>query len=500
MKITDYLDYISYEEFHLASTNIDVKGIAYNSKLCKQDFIFVAIPGEKFDGHNFISNAIENGAKIIVCEKLPEVDENLCNEKFPGISFLLVKNSRIALAELSHAFYGFPTNKLKIIGITGTNGKTTTTFLLKSILEEAGKKVGVIGTVGIFIGDEKTEFNRTTPESLELAQIFSKMQEAGVEYVIMEVSSHSLVLHRTDTIDFKVAAFTNLTHEHLDFHKTIENYVLAKKKLFDSLQENSIAIVNSDDVFAEQMLQTCKATKIKFGREEESAEHFVKIFDEKISKTGSQFKLNFDGKNEVDFKINLTARYNVENATIAIIAAKKLDIDDNIIKAGLLKSNGAPGRLEIVQLKNGAVAYVDYAHTPDALEKALVTCKNILENESEKAGKLICVFGCGGDRDKSKRAIMGKISTEIADITILTDDNPRTENNESIIDDIMLGVKKGKETIRISDRESAIKKAVELASNKEDIIIVAGKGHENYQIIGTETKYFSDMDVLKLFA
>ncbi len=502
MKITDILDHITYEALHLRSENIHISGINYNSKLCKKNNVFVAIKGEKLDGHIFIKDAILQGAIVIICENLPDIQ----NEVFNNISFINVQNSRLALAEISDAFYNFPSNKLKIIGITGTNGKTTTTFLLKSILETANKKVGMIGTTGIFIGQNKIETTHTTPESLELMQIFNQMIENNIEYVIMEVSSHSLILNRVAKINFIAAAFTNLTSEHLDFHKTMENYANAKKILFDNLNNKSIAVINFDDNYSNIITNNCKAEKILFTHNitqpnnsiDNSTNNIpiVHITNKILEKKYSTFTLNIENHN-VNFKINLPASFNIENATIAILIAYKLNINIETIKKGLENSTGAPGRLEAVYLNNKATAYVDYSHTPDALEKALKTCRNILNNNN----KLICIFGCGGARDKTKRPIMGKIAASNADIIIITDDNPRTENNLDIINDIIKGIdnyNNSKNIFIIPNRAEAIKKAVKI-SKENDIILIAGKGHENYQIIGTEKIHFSDIENLNTF-
>ncbi len=475
----------------IQNSNHNIAGIAYNSKECRPGFAFVAIIGEKADGHDYIDDAIRNGATTVICQTIPH---NYTN--YNDITFILVQNVRNALAEISHAFYGFPANKLKIIGITGTNGKTTVTFLLKSIFEAAGKKTGIIGTTGIFIGDKKIETTHTTPESIELCKIFVNMLDAGIEHVIMEVSSHSLALHRVDCINFDIAAFTNLTHEHIDFHKSIENYMLAKKILFDGLSKNSIAIINIDDEHAQNIISDCMAKVVEISRNDRP--NAIAVRSEEIENHCSKFVLDFGfGNEKVLFKIKLPAQFNIDNSVLAATIAFHTGIDITAIKIGLLNSKGAPGRFERVNIRTGATAYVDYAHTPDALEKALNACRQHLDSANEVAGKLICVFGCGGNRDKAKRPIMGGIASSIADITIITDDNPRTESSTDIINDIMQGInKKHKPVITIPDRELAIKKAVELSS-PNDIVLIAGKGHENYQILGINRIKFDDVEELK---
>jgi UDP-N-acetylmuramoyl-L-alanyl-D-glutamate--2,6-diaminopimelate ligase len=414
------------------------------------------------------------------------------------------------LAELSHCFYyfsinnyNFPTKKPKVIGITGTNGKTTTTFLVKSILETAGKNVAVIGTTGVYINSKKIETNHTTPESLELAKLFNEMLAENIEYVVMEVSSHSLAMNRVYGIDFSVAAFTNLTHDHLDLHGTFEEYANTKKLLFDGLSTNSVAVFNGDDKYFNFMLSDCNARKIIVSsinnfNNNSFANYFID--NVKIDKQCSSFSLtnNPNGTNEkLDISTELTAFFNVQNAALAVVICLELGIDKDAILLGIAQSKGAAGRLELVKIRTGATAYADYAHTPDALEKSLLACKSLLANDNKlvSGGKLICVFGCGGDRDKAKRPVMGAIAERYSDAVIITDDNPRTENSQAIINDILVGIDDTAKTKIISDRGEAIKYAVSI-STASDIILVAGKGHENYQIIGTEKHYFCDVEEL----
>ena len=502
-QLTDIIKHITYSELYINNQSITITGINYNSGLCKQNNIFVAIQGEKLDGHTYIKDAIEKGASVVICEKLPNIKE----EPYNNASFIVVNNSRLALAEISNVFYNFPTNKLKVIGITGTNGKTTTTFLLKSILEEAGKKVGMIGTTGIFIGNQKIEATHTTPESLELMQIFTNMLENDIEYVIMEISSHSLILNRVAKIKFIAAAFTNLTPEHLDFHKTMINYAKAKKILFDNLDKEALAIINANDEYAPIITNNTNAKKILFANKSITKEQLDKhnnynsiayICNEKLQIKYSTFSLNIDN-NCINFKINIPAYFNIENAATAILIAYYLNINIKTIQDGLAKSYGAPGRLDAIHLNNNATVYIDYSHTPDALEKALKTCKMLLNTiDNNLKTNLICVFGCGGDRDKTKRPIMGKIAAGNADYIIITDDNPRTENNLDIINDIKSGIdsiKNRNNILVIPDREQAIKKAIEI-SKENDIILIAGKGHEDYQIIGTTKIHFSDKEIV----
>lgn len=470
--------------------DIAITGIEHNSKKCSNNFLFVAIKGANVDGNDFIDNAISNGAAVIVTSSIQQ-----SNLQTKNIVFIEVKDARIALAQLAHCFYNEPAKKLKIVGITGTNGKTTTTFLIKSILEEAQKKAAIIGTTGIFIDNEKIEATHTTPESLELAKLFNDIVQAGIEYVIMEVSSHSLALNRVFGIDFFIGVFTNLTHEHLDFHKNFDEYAKAKKMLFDNnLSEKSIAIVNGDAAYADFMLSDCKAKKKIISSNILTADYFIDNIQ--IQKHCSSFsvKLNFPTPQTFEINTQLTALFNIQNAAVAIAVGFELGINSDDIIRGIAKSEGASGRLEHIALKNGATAYVDYAHTPDALEQALISCKKLI-TDAENQGKLICVFGCGGDRDKSKRSLMGAIAEKYSGVVVITNDNPRTEKSENIINDILEGINDDAKIQVIPSRSEAIKYAVSISA-LADIILVAGKGHENYQIIGTEKHYFSDAEEL----
>ncbi|MDR0927457.1 MAG: UDP-N-acetylmuramoyl-L-alanyl-D-glutamate--2,6-diaminopimelate ligase [Ignavibacteria bacterium] len=483
MQLEKLLSDITYTNIYNLQ-DIDIAGIAYDSRLCKDNYIFVANKGTATDGNFYISNAIAAGAKVVVCENMPESAD--ANTMANGITYITTTNPRITLAELAHSFYNNPTSKLKLIGITGTNGKTTTTFLVKSILEAAGKQVGIIGTTGIYINQRKIEATHTTPESLELAQIFSEMVAEGIEYVVMEVSSHSIAMHRIHGIEFNVAGFTNLTHEHLDFHKTMDDYANTKQQLFTNLNKTAVAIVNADDEYATKMVAKCPAIIKTFGIDT-SADY--RIDDVHIDMKHTTFTLN---KNPITTQ--LTAYFNVQNATLAIAICIELGFTWSAVSQGIAMSKGAAGRLELVAVKSGATAYVDYAHTPDALEKSLITCRELIDERN--GGKLICIFGCGGDRDKTKRPIMGAIAVKYADVVIVTDDNPRTEESTSIINDILVGINDSDNVQVINNRSDAIAHSIAI-SKKDDVILVAGKGHEDYQIIGTTKHHFSDVEELQ---
>lgn len=469
----------------LGLPNTLVGSIAYDSRKVKQGACFVAIKGEQTDGHLYIETAINNGAKAIVCEKLPP-DEIISND----VAFILTKNSRKLLAEISHSYFDFPASKLKIIGVTGTNGKTTTTFIIKSIIESDNLTCGIIGTTGVFIGDRALDATHTTPESLELAEILHDMVIANVKFVVMEVSSHSLIQYRVHSIDFVAAIFTNLTHDHLDYHLTMEKYAYAKRILFESLSMESFAIINTESEFANVMTNGIKCKQIvRVGR---NTDNDFRIMREHESLRGTEFLLYSD-KNFIDVVTSLAGSFNIDNAAISAATCISLGISLQAIQKGLSTTNGAPGRMQRINLNNGAVALVDYAHTPDALEKALLSCKNMIDSNAVSNPKLICVFGCGGDRDKTKRPEMGSIASKIANITIITSDNPRTEEPKAIIEDILTGVAKESIVEVIEDRADAIKRAISISS-KDDLILVAGKGHEKYQIIGKDKFHFDDVE------
>ncbi len=487
MRNFGYLQKRSEYNIILNYINNPVSSIEYDSRKCKEDSLFVAIRGESFDGHDYIDQAISNGAKFIVCEVLPK-------EILPNISYMTVNNSRKSLAELSHAWYDYPSKKMKMIGITGTNGKTTITFLLKDILEKAGLKTAIIGTTGIFFGNEKIPATHTTPESLELSGILNTLVEKGVEYTIMEVSSHALMQYRVFGIDFLFAGFTNLTHDHLDYHKNMGHYASAKKILFDSMRPEGYAVFNADDPYSKFILSTCRAEKIE-GISRNDSDWIIK--DEILDLDSNKFCLIKKNKFEISIKTPLIGRFNNDNLTVAIAIANALGIDVNTINEAVSSAIGAPGRMQRILLSNGAVGIVDYAHTPDALQKAILSCKDVIESAEADGAKLICVFGCGGNRDTAKRPEMGKIAGEFADFTIITDDNPRMENSSDILAMIESGIDHefAHKYQIIADRAKAIEKAFEM-SNKNDIILVAGKGHENYQIIGKDKIHFDDAEEL----
>ncbi|MBE6059532.1 MAG: UDP-N-acetylmuramoyl-L-alanyl-D-glutamate--2,6-diaminopimelate ligase [Clostridium sulfidigenes] len=473
MKIEEILKGLTYTVLS-GDKSIEINNPQYDSRKIKCGDMFFAIGGFNVDGHNFISKAIENGAKTVVVEK----DVTLVE----GITFIKVENGRRALAIAASNFYNNPSKKMKIIGITGTNGKTTSAFMLKGILEAKGYKVGLIGTIANYIGNKEIHTEKTTPESLELQQLFKDMVDSDIDYCVMEVSSHSLDLDRVYGIEFSQGIFTNLTQDHLDFHKTFENYFNAKSKLFKICKHS---VVNVDDSYGIKLLEKINSRITTYSIEKESD---LKGTDINLESTGIIFNLK---GNEKTYKVQLPipGRYNVYNALGCIGAALDEGIDMSTIVEGLSKVT-VPGRCENLTLgmNLGFQVIRDYSHTPDSL-------KNILENLRELTkGKLICIFGCGGDRDRTKRPIMGEIGTELSDIAIITSDNPRSEDPYMILEDIKAGVEKSNYKL-IENRREAIKTAL-LLGEKDDIIVIAGKGHETYQILKNETIHFDEKEVV----
>ena len=456
------------------SLNTEINSIQYDSRKINKGDIFFCIEGFNVDGHKYIKSAIDKGATVIVVQK--EVED--CGD----VTLIKVENTRKALAKASSNFYDNPSKRLKLIGVTGTNGKTTSTFMIKSILEQCGHKVGLIGTIANYIGDKKLHSERTTPESLELHQLFNEMVKEDVEYCIMEVSSHSLELDRVYGIEFSKGIFTNLTQDHFDFHKTFENYFNAKLKLF---LNSKISIVNADDNYGEKIIDSIVGDVVTYGLESQA---MLRAKNLKLHSRGIEFTLVYNG-NEEDIKLSIPGKYNVYNALGCIAATIHEGASIEDIKEAL-KKVAVPGRCEIVTLNHdlGYDVIVDYAHTPDGLE-------NILNSAREFTfGRLISVFGCGGDRDKTKRPIMGSIGSNLSDIAIITSDNPRTEDPMAIIEDIKSGLKKDNYIV-IENRREAIKYAMKIAKDK-DVIVIAGKGHEDYQILKDKRIHFDEREII----
>lgn len=453
--------------------DIDVKGLESNSKNIKDGYMFIAIKGFATDGHSYINDAIKAGAKVIMVEE----GCDLKAIKLPSdVTLIMAKDTREALAKCSCNYYGDPSRKFKLIGVTGTKGKTTTTFMIKEILEKAGHKVGLIGTIATYInGKMITESSRTTPESIELQRTFADMVKAGVEYVVMEVSSQSLKLHRVDGCHFDIVLFTNFSEDHISEkeHPDMKDYFESKLKLFEMCDNG---IVNVDDLQVSKVPKLFPDSNIMTYGIDNACDVLAK--DITITNSYVDFRVKITDKNE-RVKVSIPGRFSVYNSLAAICVAKKLGISsEKVIEA--LADIRVPGRSEMVPNKKEIPIMIDYAHSPESLQNILSAVK------SYTRGKVISVFGCGGDRDKTKRPIMGEISGRIADFTFITSDNPRTENPDEIVKEIEEGIKKTKGKYKVVvDRTEAIKEAIAMAT-KLDIIVLAGKGHEPYQEINGE--------------
>jgi len=482
MKIRDIVSKIDTEDV-VGNLDLKIEGVCYDSRKASKNFLFVAIKGFKVDGHVFIPDAYRKGARAFVVERYLDLPADAVLIKVPS--------SRKALAQIGSVFYGYPSRKLKIIGVTGTNGKTTVTYLLQSIFQRAGIKVSRLSTTDYNIGGVIYPALTTTPESLDLQELFKKMVSCKTKYAVMEVSSHSLVLHRVDGINFEWAIFTNLSPDHLDFHRNMEEYLKAKLILFETMLPDKRALINLDDPYSEQIIKKSSCRVITYGMKKE-AYYCASRWGMDGEKTSFILKV---GKRKEKFEISLLGIHNVYNALAAVGVALEEGIPLEIVKEGLREVKGVPGRLEIIENKANLKIYVDYAHTPQSLERVLNTLRKISK------GRLIVVFGCGGDRDPYKRPIMGKIAYRLADYTIVTSDNPRSEDPEKIIFSIeegMLeeGAKKGKDYISIVDRREAIRYALS-QMGKDDTLLVAGKGHERVQIFKDKTIPFDDREVLR---
>lgn len=476
---------------------INIRGINYDSRKIVPGDIFVAVEGVSSDGHKYLKDVESRGAVAAIVEK---------PDKTIRIPQIVVKNSRDALAFISNRWFGYPSDKMTVIGVTGTNGKTTTTYLLESIAKESGKKPGVIGTINYRYGGKIFPASHTTPESLDLQNLLKNMLDSGVNFVIMEVSSHALALKRVNGIDFDVAIFTNLTQDHLDFHKNLENYFESKALLFSSVIKESkkkkkLSVINIDDPKGEELRERSSVPTITFGINKETKRD-ISLKEFEFNHAG--LKGAFTGRINGQFHSSLVGMHNAYNILGAAAAAYAVGIDSEIILKGIAKLSGVPGRLERVESSSNKdpLILVDYAHTDDALRNVLSAIQAL-----PRTGKVITVFGCGGDRDPKKRPLMGKAAVSSSDIVIVTSDNPRTEDPLKIIEQIIPGIletgakeisrdKKNSGFIVEPDRRKAIGLAIDLAS-AGDIVLIAGKGHEDYQIIGKEKIHFDDREVAK---
>ncbi len=461
------------------SQDIEIKKIAYDSKEVKRNSLFVAIPGFRTDGHRFINEALLKGARAVVTEKKIPLGE--------GVTGIRVPDTRKALALLADRFYHHPSGKIRLIGITGTNGKTTTSHLIEAILTADKRGCGLLGTIAHKIGSKTIPAQITTPESLDLQSLLSQLVEKKIKYAVMEVTSHSLQLSRIENVHFSIAVFTNLSIDHLDFHQTIENYLEAKTRLFTRLAKRAFAVINIDDPKSNYLRKRIPCSILTYGIEKKADVRARRI---DLSLEGSSFKVKTPG-GELDIDLFLPGEHNIYNALAAIGVSFLLKIPPAAIKKGLERIRNIPGRFERIDEGQDFWVIVDYAHTDDALEKVLSTCRELTK------GRVILVFGCGGDRDRSKRPLMGETAARHSNYTIITNDNPRSEESLSIISSIEVGMKRGggRYTI-ILDRKEAIRKAIEEAGSG-DIVLIAGKGHETAQTIGTQVLPFDDREVAR---
>jgi UDP-N-acetylmuramoyl-L-alanyl-D-glutamate--2,6-diaminopimelate ligase len=459
-------------------------GIAENSKTAQPGELFVCIPGTKTDGRSYAEEAVQLGARAVVVQEEPL--------KGLAVPQLVVKDSREALARLAHLYYADPSKKVKVIGVTGTKGKTTTTYLIRSILENAGQPAGLIGTIAYQIGPKTYEANNTTPSSLTIVKLLDEMRRAKCKWAVMEVSSHALEMKRVLGIEFRGAAFTNLGRDHLDYHKNFANYFTAKRRLFTEFKTVKARAINADDPYGQKLLKELKSKAVGYGIKSKCAYQALKT----EHKPGF---IRFEVQGHA-FEAPLTGIFNIYNSLAAIAVLRELGLSWEALQEGLRKAPAVPGRFEEVAAGQDFTVLVDYAHTPDALKQALIASREILGKKSHH--KLISVFGCGGDRDKTKRPLMGKISSQLADMTVVTSDNPRTEKAADILQDIVRGIphplmQNGHRKVWVEEeRGAAIRMALSMAK-KGDLVLIAGKGHETYQIIGAEKQHFDDREVAR---
>ena len=475
MKLQDLLKGVAVLE-STAAPDTEINEVRYDSRAVRPGDLFVAIRGYATDGHQYIGKALEQGAAAIVCEEAPA-----------GVPAVVVENARRALAEIAANRFGHPADSMTMLGVTGTNGKTTTTYLVKHMLEDAGHKVGLIGTNQNLIGDEVVETERTTPESYELHALFARMRDAGCTHVIMEVSSHSLVLDRVHGIRFAVGAFTNLTQDHLDFHKTMEEYRRAKALLFTISDKG---VINLDDPAAGAMLADAKCPCLTFSCEKDAADLTAKNL--KLHADGVEFVAATKG-DLARVKLPIPGHFSAENALTALGIVLQLSMPLADAAKSLATATGVKGRVEVVPTDTDYTVLIDYAHSPDGVENVLRAVRGFAR------GRVVALFGCGGDRDRTKRPKMGKIAADLADFCIVTSDNPRTEDPKAIIDDILEGMKGTKTPMQvIVDRPEAIHWALAHAK-KDDIIVLMGKGHETYQEVNHVKHHMDEREIVRDF-
>ncbi len=459
-------------------TEINVNGIAFDSRNIKEKYLFIAIKGTNVDGHDYISSAIEKGAKAVICESLPK-------ETVPGVTYILSDNPAKALGSVASNFYDKPTHQLQLIGVTGTNGKTTTVTLLYRLFKKLGHKVGLLSTIRNYIDDEVVGATHTTPDAVQINQLLQKMVKKGCEYAFMEVSSHSVVQERISGLYFKGGIFTNITHDHLDYHETFEAYIKAKKQFFDHLPANAFALINSDDKNGRIMVQNTSA-RISYYGIKTMADYKAKIIE-------NHFEGMLLNVGKIELWTKFLGEFNAYNLLAVYACARLLEQPEEEVLKIISAFDTVEGRFEYLKSNDGVVAIVDYAHTPDALLNVLNTINQIRTGNE----KLITIVGAGGNRDKAKRPKMARVAVENSDKVILTSDNPRYEDPEAILKDMEEGIDEQykRNYLVISDRKKAIQTACTM-SLQGDIILVAGKGHETYQEIKGVRNHFNDKEII----
>jgi UDP-N-acetylmuramoyl-L-alanyl-D-glutamate--2,6-diaminopimelate ligase len=458
------------------SDDVQINRLCDDSRNVEPGSLFVAVSGTQADGHAFIPSAIERGAAALVVEKAIGVPSS--------VPVVEVRDARMALAVLSHFMAGRPSDQLRIVGVTGTNGKTTTAWLIHHMLTHVGCETGLIGTIESKIGSKRVVATLTTPGPIELSNLLSDMVDAGCTDCVMEVSSHALAQHRVSGIRFSGAVFTNLTHDHLDYHRTWDNYLNAKKALFDGLESGAVAVYNADDPAGNRVVSDSSGMRYAYGRTA-AAEFSFRILDSGLA----GLRLEVDGEER---SFNLVGGFNAYNLTAAYSLGRAFGYEKTVVLDALESARPVPGRLEQIQCLNGITAIVDYAHTPDALENVLHSVREI----SQPSTRMWCLFGCGGDRDRGKRPLMAEIAERLADRVIVTSDNPRTESPEAILDDIRAGMRRPEEAVWILDRREAIQYAGAHAASG-DTVVLAGKGHEEYQVVGRERIHLDDHEEVR---
>ena len=477
MILKELLKGVTYAEKR-GSAEIEISGLTYDSRTVGEGYCFFAVAGTAVDGHNFIAKAVEGGAKAVICQYIPEEVADL------DCTFIVVEDTNGAMGVMASNFYGNPSHELKVVGVTGTNGKTTIATLLYDLVQSMGYKAGLISTVVYKVGAREIVSTHTTPDAIRLNAMMREMIDEGCEYCFMECSSHAIVQQRIGGLRFVGGLFTNITHEHLDYHKTFAEYIRAKKSFFDALPKEAFALVNADDRNGEVMLQNTKASRYTLSLQR-MADFRAKV----IEMMTEGMELRIDNK---EVWVQFLGRFNAYNLLTVYGAAVLLGFEKEEVLAHLSMLLPVSGRFETVVAQDGTTAVVDFAHTPDALENII----NTIDELRHAGQRLIVVCGCGGDRDRTKRPVMGGMAAKRADIAIFTSDNPRTEDPEQILREMEEGVEVGNKYLKICDRHEAIKTAVMLAEPR-DIILLAGKGHEDYQIVGTEKLPFNDKTIVK---